>query len=302
MAITIRDLLARVHQFRPDLLEGQSLWALQETARDVAKYTGICQVTQVPHVLYRNTSKETITPDDTGTTVIRILRVRVASIPLNLTLEGNQYLGTWDADANNPAITSGTATSANQYQFYIVTTAGDTTVDDETTFNVGDVIYSTGTAWKKIKLEEYLTSQENNSPSINLNISRPQDSPGFPNYWAQEQGVIYYYAPPKGDTSIELTLSVVPSRDQLVDDNAPWTFPMEVEECLIYGALDILLKLPGPNQNLVMSESWRIRYLKERANIRTIAMLGNGSAWYQPSNFTGRQGRLSPWRSDNRWL
>lgn len=302
MSITIRDLLARVHQHRPDLIEGQSLWALQEAARDVAKYTGICQVTQVPHPLYANTSKLAITPDDTGSTLIRVLRVRVASIPQNLQLNGVQYVSGWNASTNTPTITSGSASGANQYTFYIVTVAGTTHVDQETTFNVGDVLYSTGTEWKKIKLEEYLTSRENNSPSINLSISRPQDSPGFPNYWAQEQGTVFFYAPPKGDTSMELTLSVVPSRNQLVDDTAPWTFPMEVEECLVYGALDYLYRLPGTGQALAQADNWRVRYLKERANIRTIAMLGNGSAWYQPSNFSGRQGRLSPWRSDNRWL
>jgi hypothetical protein len=302
MAIILRDLLARVHQYRPDLLEGQSLWALQETARDVAKYTGICQTTQVPHVLTNNTSKLTITPDDTTETIIRVLRIRIASIPQNLSLSGVQYLGTWNASTNTPSIASGSASSANLYQFYIVTVAGTTTVDSETTFNVGDVLYSTGTAWKKIKLEEYLTSQETNSPSVNLDISRPQSSPGFPNYWAQEQGVVFFYAPPKNDLSMELTLSVVPSRSQLIDDNAPWTFPMEVEDCLVYGAMETLLRLPGAGQNLNMAEGWRIRYLKERANIRTIAILGNGSAWIQPGNFTGRQGRISPWRSDNRWL
>jgi hypothetical protein len=302
MAITIRDLLARVHQYRPDLLEGQSIWALQEAARDIAKYTGICQITQAPHPLLANTSKLLIVPDDTGSTVIRILQIRVASIPQNLQLVGVQFINYWNAATNTPAITSGTASSANQYEFYIVQVAGTTAVDSETTFNAGDVLYSTGTAWKKIKLEEYLTSQENNLQSINLNISRPQDSAGFPNYWAQDQGTVFFYAPPKGDTAMELKLSVVPSRNQLIDDTAPWTFPMEVEEALEYGALDRLFRLPGANQSIVQGEAYRVRYLKERANIRTIAMLGNGSAWYQPTNFSGRQGRLSPWRSDNRWL
>jgi len=303
MTIAIRDLLARVAMHRPDLNEAEVLWALQETARDVAKYSGICVQRQVPIVLPAMTSAYTIAPADTSQTEIRVKQLRLGAIPRNLAItDGNQCLGTWDASSNIPSIASGSASSSNLYEFYIVTVAGTTAVDAETTWSVGDVIYSTGTAWKKLRLEEYRTSHETNSISINSSVQTPQSATGFPVHFAQDNGVIYFYQPPTHDLPMELTITVCPSRNQLVDDTVPWQFPMEVEDSLIYGAMEMLLRLPGANQSLAQADMWRIRYLKERANVKSVAMLGNGDSWYQPGNFSGRQGRMSPFNSNNGWL
>jgi hypothetical protein len=58
-----------------------------------------------------------------------------------------QYQTTWDANANSPALASGTGTKG---WYYKVSTAGTTTIDGISQWNVGDVIVFDGTVWDKI--------------------------------------------------------------------------------------------------------------------------------------------------------
>ncbi len=57
------------------------------------------------------------------------------------------YQGTWDANANTPALSSGVGTKGN---YYIVSAAGTTAIDGNSQWNVGDTIIFDGTAWDKI--------------------------------------------------------------------------------------------------------------------------------------------------------
>ena len=74
-----------------------------------------------------------------------------AQVQINaLSISGSTvYKGTWNASTNSPTITSGTGTNGN---YYIVSTAGSTTVDGVSTWIVGDWIIFNGTTnvWQKI--------------------------------------------------------------------------------------------------------------------------------------------------------
>ena len=57
------------------------------------------------------------------------------------------YQGTWNASTNTPALASGVGTKG---YYYKVGTAGTTTIDGNSQWNVGDSIVFDGTAWDKI--------------------------------------------------------------------------------------------------------------------------------------------------------
>ena len=57
------------------------------------------------------------------------------------------YKGSWNASTNTPTITSGVGTNGN---FYIVTTAGSTTINGISSWAVGDWIIFNGTVWQKV--------------------------------------------------------------------------------------------------------------------------------------------------------
>lgn len=58
------------------------------------------------------------------------------------------YQGTWNAATNNPAIASGVGVKGN---YYVVGTAGTTTVDGISTWYVGDWIVFNGTVWQRVQ-------------------------------------------------------------------------------------------------------------------------------------------------------
>lgn len=57
------------------------------------------------------------------------------------------YLGTWNANTNSPALSSGSGSTGGYYK---VGTAGTTTIDGISQWNVGDSIVFDGTVWDKI--------------------------------------------------------------------------------------------------------------------------------------------------------
>jgi|GEM_PF-3316745 len=58
------------------------------------------------------------------------------------------YQGTWNATTNTPTIPA--AAAANEGHYYIVATAGTTSIDGETDWQVADWLVSNGTTWEKI--------------------------------------------------------------------------------------------------------------------------------------------------------
>ena len=62
-------------------------------------------------------------------------------------LTANNYAGTWNASTNTPTLASGVGT---QGTYYIVSVAGSTNLDGETSWNVGDWAIFSGSAWEKV--------------------------------------------------------------------------------------------------------------------------------------------------------
>jgi hypothetical protein len=60
---------------------------------------------------------------------------------------GSTYKGSWNANTNTPTIVSGTGTTGD---YYIVSTAGTTTIDGVSSWDIGDWIIFSGTVWQKI--------------------------------------------------------------------------------------------------------------------------------------------------------
>jgi hypothetical protein len=133
-------------------------------------------------------------------------------------------------------------------------------------------------------------------------MDKPQSVPAFPSVFSQEQGTLSFFGPPRNDIPVELTISYVPMRNQAVDDTAVWPMPVEAENAIVFGAIELLYRLPGSGQNFREADMWRIRYLKEKANLKTTAMLGSGVSWYNVGNFSGRSGRFATANSRNGWL
>jgi len=57
------------------------------------------------------------------------------------------FKGTWDASSNNPELTSGIGKKGN---YYIVSQAGSTSIDNESNWEVGDWIIFSGTEWQRL--------------------------------------------------------------------------------------------------------------------------------------------------------
>ena len=66
-----------------------------------------------------------------------------------------KYVGGWNASTNSPALASGVGT---QGQYYIVTTAGATSLDGNASWNVGDWAVYNGTAWEYLDGSSHVTS------------------------------------------------------------------------------------------------------------------------------------------------
>lgn len=58
------------------------------------------------------------------------------------------YVGTWNASTNSPALASGVGTKGNYYQ---VSVAGSTSIDGISNWGVGDVIAFNGLTWQRIE-------------------------------------------------------------------------------------------------------------------------------------------------------
>ena len=81
---------------------------------------------------------------------------------------GLQYQGTWNASTNTPTITSGVGTDG---YFYIVSVAGNTTIDGVSGWQIGDWIVFHGSAWQKVDNTESVTSVNGFTGAVNLTTS-----------------------------------------------------------------------------------------------------------------------------------
>jgi len=73
-------------------------------------------------------------------------RLTTSQIPVSL-VGAVVYQGTWNAATNTPTLSSGVGTKGN---YYVVATAGTTSLDGEAVWNVGDWAIFNGTVWNKV--------------------------------------------------------------------------------------------------------------------------------------------------------
>lgn len=71
-------------------------------------------------------------------------------------LGGLSYQGTWNASTNSPTIPA--ASSSNKGWYYKVATAGSTSIDGISDWQVGDWLVSNGTTWDKVDNTDLVTS------------------------------------------------------------------------------------------------------------------------------------------------
>lgn len=76
------------------------------------------------------------------------------------------YRGTWDASANTPTIP--TAATANKGYYYVVSVAGNTTINSINTWDIGNWIISDGTQWSKIATTQKVSSVSNKTGAVML--------------------------------------------------------------------------------------------------------------------------------------
>ena len=105
---------------------------------------------------------------------------------------GTIYKGSWNANTNTPTITSGTGTQGN---YYVVTTAGTTTIDGVSSWAVGDWIIFNGTVWEKIPNVDAITSVNGQTGVVSLTTSNINE------------GTNLYYTDARARAAISLTTS-----------------------------------------------------------------------------------------------
>ncbi len=84
------------------------------------------------------------------------------------------YQGTWNATTNVPAIPA--ASAANRGDYYVVATAGTTTISGINSWAVGDWIVSNGSTWDKLDNTDQVTSVAGRTGAVTLTQA---DIPGL---------------------------------------------------------------------------------------------------------------------------
>jgi predicted heme/steroid binding protein len=111
---------------------------------------------------------------------------------VNDLIGGLQYQGTWNASTNTPNITSGVGTDGH---FYIVSVAGNTTIDGVSGWQVGDWIVFHAPAWQKVDNTESVVSVNGFTGAVTLTTSNISE------------GTNLYFTDGRARTAISLTTS-----------------------------------------------------------------------------------------------
>lgn len=109
---------------------------------------------------------------------------------VNDLIGGLQYQGTWNASTNNPTITSSVGTDG---YFYIVSVAGNTTINGISDWQVGDWIVFHGSTWQKVDNTESVVSVNGFVGAVTLTTSNISE------------GTNLYFTNSRARTAISLT-------------------------------------------------------------------------------------------------
>jgi hypothetical protein len=301
--------------------EGFGLWALEETIRTVCRRTGLCKRYTSVLPLYANTHSVAISYQDAE--VLAVNKVIVASLPGN-DAHPTTYCGTFNATTGTATpvvgspftIITGNAPSHTTYGFYICSTAGTLLVDNiKQAFAVGDLIYSTGSAWQQWLQDAFMTLGCSAKTVFDKYFNQSQVGRNVPGNYATEDGQLFFYPPPKYDTAYSFLISIVPN---LLDYSTnPYTaaiimedvpLPVIAEDAIIAGAKAMLYEIPASaaleNPKMIAqyanrAEAYKKEFERLMGGLRSAALIGeSGSAYYYPASFTGRNNRFTPWQSD----
>jgi predicted heme/steroid binding protein len=111
---------------------------------------------------------------------------------VNDLIGGLQYQGTWNASTNTPNITSGVGTDGH---FYIVSVAGNTTIDGVSGWQVGDWIVFHSPVWQKVDNTESVVSVNGFTGAVTLTTSNISE------------GTNLYFTDSRARSAISLTTS-----------------------------------------------------------------------------------------------
>ena len=109
---------------------------------------------------------------------------------INALSGGLIFQGTWNANTNSPTITSGVGSLG---YFYIVNVAGNTTIDGNTGWQVGDWILFDGTVWQKVDNTDAVTSVNGQTGAVVLTTTNISE------------GTNLYYTDTRARLAISLT-------------------------------------------------------------------------------------------------
>lgn len=90
------------------------------------------------------------------------------------------YKGSWNAATNTPTINSGVGVAGN---FYIVTTAGSTTIDGVSSWAVGDWIIFSGAVWQKVPNTNTVVSVNTYTGAVVLHTDDIAEDASPTNLW-----------------------------------------------------------------------------------------------------------------------
>lgn len=283
MAITLRDLLSRVSPYRPDLNsalgEAQAMFALYDSARKIARETFILrQDTGFIHVP-ANTHSIDVRTLVTDASVLRVWDVYYNRIPLN----NGSYLGTWNPSTNTPALSNSSVPASGSW--YLCSEDGNMALGTETSWTKGDLVYSGGNGWLKKPFDKAEFLAEKNKPTIDSQRPTPQSSRGDTREYSQENGVVFFYTPPRYDCVVRFNVAVVPT-DR---DMESYEFPEEAEDVIIAGARAALLELPGEGHSIQLAMAYKQEMKDGIGRLKAVGLMGWGAyAEYDQSSFTGR--------------
>lgn len=103
---------------------------------------------------------------------------------------GTVYKGSWNASTNTPTITSSVGVNGN---YYVVTTAGTTTINGISSWAVGDWIIFNGTVWEKIPNIDSVVSVNGQTGAVSLSTTNIAE------------GTNLYYTDARSRAAISLT-------------------------------------------------------------------------------------------------
>lgn len=84
---------------------------------------------------------------------------------------GLNYVSPWNASTNTPTIPA--ASSGNKNDYYVVAVAGNTNIDGQNVWNVGDQLISNGTKWDRIPLSQPIDPTANIGASVTNGFMDP---------------------------------------------------------------------------------------------------------------------------------